>query len=125
MVIEHNFDMFLSKAQVNAAGAFMTRLMSKTNQFKSNACAPMFPCAPSDLESCKKHCEQMQHVLSWDVTSIMDYHCEIGTHIRNYANKEAYVKDMTKVLEKTGEHDASGEALYAIKNKKRSGCTIS
>ena len=82
MVIEHKFDIFLSKAQINAAGAFMARLMLKTNQFKSNACVPMFPCAPSDLESCKKYCEQIQHVLSWDVTSIVDYHCEIGTHIR-------------------------------------------
>ena len=28
------------------------------------------------------------------------------------------MKDMTKVLEKTSEHNASREALYAIKNKK-------
>ena len=60
LLIEHNFDMYMSKAQIKKAG-FMLRLMLKSNNFGSLACGPM-PRGPTTLEGCKAHCELMSEV---------------------------------------------------------------
>ena len=122
LVIEHNFDMCCSKAQIKEAKAMMMRMMTKPNQFRSHAFSDM-PCAPSEKEACKAHCQQMEPILKLDVLGILDYHTDLGMHIRTYNSKEEFVEDFTKVLKKTGEDDPSGETLYANKNKK-GGCTI-
>lgn len=122
LVLDHNFDMCLSKAQINQASSFIVRLMSKVNNFSSNAQAPL-PCAPKDRDACRLHCEQMAPILDLDVLGVLDYHTDLKTHIRTYANKDEFKKEFTEVLKKTGEHDPTGEALFALRNK--SGCVIS
>jgi hypothetical protein len=122
LVIDHNFDMCLSKDQINQAQSFLIRMSSKVNNFSSNALAPM-PCAPCERDACRLHCEQMAPILDLDVLGVLDYHTDLKTHIRTYENKDEFKKEFTKVLKKTGEHDPTGEALFAVKNK--SGCVIS
>jgi hypothetical protein len=115
-VIEHNFDVCFSKAQIGHSSSFMMRMMFKPNQFKSCAMAPM-PSGPKDLESCKKHCEQMQSILGLDVLGVLDYHTDLATHIRTYESNEGFVKEFLGILKKTGEDDATGKTLYSKKNK--------
>lgn len=115
LVIEHNFDVCFSKAQIAQSKSFMMRMMFKSNQFKSCAMAPM-PSGPKDYEACKKHCEQMQPILGLDVLSILDYHTDLTEHIRVYKNKEEFVREFRGILKKTGEDDATGETLFIKKN---------
>jgi hypothetical protein len=121
LIIEHNFDMCCSKAQIGHA-AMMMRLMLKPNQFKSHAFSDM-PCAPADEESCRKHCEQMKPILDLDVLGVLDYHTDLTMHIRTYESSDEFVKEFTEILKKTGEHDVTGKALYSKKNKS-GGCII-
>lgn len=123
LVLEHNFDMCLSKDQINQSSAFMIRMTSKSNQFASNAMKPL-PCAPKDRDACRLHCEQMAPILDLDVEGVLDYHTDLKMHIRTYANKDEFKEEFTKVLKKSGEHDPTGEALFNLKNK-QSGCVIS
>jgi hypothetical protein len=122
LVIEHNFDMCCSKAQIGHA-AFMMRMMLKPNQFKSHAMSDM-PCAPSNEEACKTHCEQMSPILDLDVLGVLDYHTDLTLHIRTYESKDGFVKEFTEILEKTGENDVTGKALYSKRNKGSVGCII-
>ena len=65
----------------------------------------------------------MAPILDLDVLGVLDYHTDIKTHIRTYANKDEFKKEFAEVLKKTGEHDPTGEALFALRNKSR--CVIS
>lgn len=117
LIIEHNFEAYLSKEQIGKA-AFMIRHMMSPLNFGSAALSPM-PTAPADLEACKTHCEQMAKILELDVAAINDYHFYPGQQIREYESKEEFVKDFTAVLAKTGEDDVTGQTLFNKKTHKK------
>lgn len=64
----------------------------------------------------------MAPILELDVEGVLDYHTDLKTHIRTYANKDEFKEEFTNVLKKSGEHDPTGEALFNLKNA--SGCVI-
>lgn len=121
LIIEHNFDVFMSKKQI-AKASLPLRMMMKKENFASCAKAPM-PTGPKDEEGCKTHCEQMAQILQLDVAAIIDYHSYPGLQIRKYESKEEFVSDFTAVLDKTGESDPTGEKMFELQNKK-SSCTV-
>ena len=122
LIIEHNFDVFMSKKQI-AKASLPLRMMMKKENFESCANAPM-PTGPKDKEGCKTHCEQMAQILQLDVAAINDYHSYPGVQIRKYESKEEFASDLTAVLDKTGESDSTGEKMFELQNKKSSSCII-
>lgn len=121
LIIEHNFDVYMTKEQINKASPVLRMMMKKQN-FASCAKAPM-PTGPKEKEACKTHCEQMAQILQLDVAAIIDYHSYPGVQIRKYESKEEFVSDFTAVLDKTGESDPTGEKMFKLQNKK-SSCII-
>lgn len=121
LLIEHNFDIYMSKEQI-AKASFILRKMLKKENFASCAKAPM-PVGPKDKEGCKAHCEQMAQILKLDVAAINDYHSYPGKQIREYNSKEDFVSGFTAVLDKTGESDPTGEEMFKKQNAS-SSCII-
>lgn len=121
LLIEHNFNVYMSKEQI-AKASFVLRKMMKPNVFASCAKEQM-PTGPKTKEGCKAHCEQMAQILELDVRAINDYHTYPGVQIRTYESKEEYMKDFGDLLAKTGENDPTGESMFEKQNAS-SKCVI-
>jgi hypothetical protein len=116
IIYEHNFGLFLSKEH-HEQFAFPFYLILPKEKICSCA-KEQLPSGPRALEECAEHCRQMSIVLDLDVRAMMEYHSLPGVMAGRYKSKEDYQTELTKVLKKTGEHEADGAAMYKVMNRR-------
>jgi hypothetical protein len=122
LLYEHNFAMFLSKAQIKTTSNWVFRMMLKPEVFASCAKDPL-PRGPDDPEGCRIHCETMQKILDLDVAAALDYHSDLSCQCRQWpGGKDEWTKDFTAILAKTGEDVPDGKKM--VKSMKPSRCSI-
>ena len=109
LVYEHNFSIFMTKEQLKTSSSRIIRLVTKANDF--GPAPPPLPAAPSDPEECSIHCGTMSKILNLDVANALDYHSAHGCFCREWHSPKSFHQEMTKVLEKVGEHDPTGKAM--------------
>lgn len=120
LMVEHNFEMNFSKAQIATSQISIMKLVLKPGKFEP-ANGPL-PKRPHDLQECKEHCELMQKILALDVAAAVDYHSECCLQCRKWDSKEAFAEGFAKCLKPFGEDVADGSAM-AKKNAPKS-CII-
>jgi hypothetical protein len=114
LIYEHNFNFYLTKEHLKQFKFPFNLVLPKE---KICSCAKeQLPTGPKSREDCESHCRLMAEVLELDVRAMMEYHSLPGAMAGRYASKEEFHNEFTKILEKTGEQEADGTAMYKVMN---------
>jgi hypothetical protein len=116
LIYEHNFNFFITKEHMKDFSFPFNIVIPKE---KICSCAKeKLPSGPKSQEDCEAHCRLMAEILELDVLAMMEYHSLPSAMAGRYKSKEEFRKELTKILKKTGEHEADGMAMYKAMNRR-------
>jgi hypothetical protein len=120
IIYEHNFNFYITKEHMKEF-KFPFNFVLPKEQICSCA-KEKLPCGPKSQEDCEAHCRLMAEILELDARAMIEYHSLPGAMAGRFESKEEFRKEFTKILKKTGEHEADGTAMYKVMNPRRCFC---